>query len=186
MEENFYISEVKVGEKVPNFEAEAVLANGDFGKVSLKDNMDNGKWTVLFFYPLDFTFVCPTELTAISNAYDRFEKEDAVVFGASTDSVHSHKAWSKLPVSEGGIGQLKYPLLQDTNHNLSSMFGVLSEEEGIALRGMFIISPAGILESATINNLNVGRSVDEIIRTLAAFKTGGLCAMDWSQGDDTL
>ncbi len=186
MQEEFYLSEIKVGKKVPSFEAEAYLPNGEFGKVSLQENMDAGKWTVLFFYPLDFTFVCPTELTAISNSYERFTNEDVVVFGASTDSVHSHKAWSKLSVAEGGVGQLKYPLLADTNHSLSEMFGVLVEDEGIALRGMFVISPAGILESATINNLNVGRSVDEMIRTIAAFKTGGLCAMDWNAGDDTL
>lgn len=181
MEEQYYISSVKVGCEVPNFETEAYLPNGEFGKVSLKDNMDAGKWTVLFFYPLDFTFVCPTELTALSEAYDRFVSEDAEIFGISTDSIHSHKAWSN-----SSLGQLKYPLLQDTNHTISDLFGVLIEEEGNTLRGLFLISPEGILESATINNNNVGRNVDEIIRTLAAFKNGGLCPMNWNVGQDTL
>ncbi len=186
MEENLYITEVKVGQKVANFEAMAYLPNGEFGKVSLEDNMKAGKWTVLFFYPLDFTFVCPTELTALSNAYEKFAREDAEIFGVSTDSEHSHKAWSKLDVKEGGLGQMKYPLLADTNHALSAQFGVLLEEEGISLRGLFLISPEGVLESATINNNNVGRNVDEILRTLAAFKTGGLCAMNWNAGDENL
>jgi alkyl hydroperoxide reductase subunit AhpC len=186
MEENFFVSTTKVGQKVENFKAQAVLANGEFGEVSLEQNMKAGKWTILFFYPLDFTFVCPTELTALSQAYDKFVAEDAEIFGISTDSVHSHKAWRNLDVSQGGIGELKYPLLQDTNHELSEQFGVLIEEEGISLRGLFIISPEGILENSTINNNNVGRSVDEILRNLAAFKSGGLCPMNWNTGDKNL
>lgn len=186
MEEQFYVTSVKVGQKVENFTAEAYLPNGEFGEVSLKANMEAGKWTILFFYPLDFTFVCPTELTALSDAYSKFEAEGAEIFGISTDSVHSHKAWSKLSITEGGVGQLKYPLLQDTNHSISDQFGVLLEDEGIALRGLFVISPEGVLESSTINNTNVGRSVDELLRTLAAFKSGGLCAMNWNAGDGSL
>ncbi len=186
MEEKFYISSVKVGQKVPNFMAEAVMPDGTFGQVSLEENMKAGKYTVAFFWPLDFTFVCPTEITAMSDAYDRFEKEGVEIFGISTDSVHSHLAWTKRSVNEGGIGQVKFPLLQDTNHAISELFGVLIEDEGIALRGMFIISPEGVLESATINNLNVGRNVEETLRTIQAFKSGGLCAMNWSAGDANL
>ncbi len=186
MEEKFYISSVKVGCQVPNFEAEAVLADGSFGRVSLEENMKNGKWTVVFFWPLDFTFVCPTEITSLSDAYSRFEAEDTEIFGVSTDSIHAHAAWRKNDVQNGGIGEIAFPLLQDTNHSISELFGVLIEDEGIALRGLFIISPEGVLESATINNLNVGRSVDETLRTIQAFKSGGLCPMNWKSGDETL
>lgn len=186
MEEQFYISGVRVGQKVDNFKAQAVLPNGEFGEVSLEENIKAGKWTILFFYPLDFTFVCPTELTAMSNAYDKFSKEGAEIFGVSTDSVHSHKAWINQDIKNGGLGKLNYPLLEDKNLAISEQFGVLIEEEGISLRGMFMISPEGVLESATINNLNVGRSVDDILRTLAAFKSGGLCGVNWSKGDSNL
>lgn len=184
---DIFVSEVKVGQKVENFEAPAYLPESDeFTTVSLADNMENNKWTILFFWPKDFTFVCPTEIVAMSDAYEEFEAEDAVVFGISTDTTHVHKAWSSIGVNEGGIGKVKFPLLQDANHSISSQFGVLIEEEGVALRGLFIISPEGVLEHATINNLNVGRNVNEITRTLAALKSGGLCPMNWKKGQDTL
>ncbi len=186
MEEQFYLNEVKVGEKVENFNTKAVMPNGEFGEVSLEENMKNGKWTVLFFYPLDFTFICPTEITAISSRYEEFKKLDTEVIGCSTDSIHSHLAWTKLEVNEGGIGKLNYPLAEDTNHAISEQFGVLIEEEGIALRGLFIISPEGVLEHSTINSLNVGRNVDEVLRTLQALQTGGLCPVNWNAGDSTL
>lgn len=186
MEENYFISAVKVGQQVPNFAAEAVMPDGSFGKVSLEENMKNGKWTVMFFWPLDFTFVCPTEITALSDAYDKFAAEDVEIFGVSTDSIHSHKAWRNLDRANGGIGEIKFPMLQDTTHAISEQFGVLIEDEGIALRGIFIISPEGELQSATINNLNVGRNVDEVLRTIHAFKSGGLCAMNWHKGDANL
>lgn len=186
MEEQFYLSEVKVGQKVENFKANAVMPNGEFGEVSLEENMKNGKWTVLFFYPLDFTFICPTEITAISDSYKDFSAANAEVIGVSTDSVHSHAAWTKIAPKDGGIGKLNYPLAEDTNHRLSEQFGVLVEDEGIALRGLFIISPEGVLEHATINSLNVGRNVDEVLRTLSALQTGGLCPVNWNKGEDTL
>lgn len=186
MEENFYLAEVKVGKKVDNFKANALMPNGEFKDVSLQDNMDAKKWTVLFFWPLDFTFVCPTEITALSQAYSKFTEAGAEIFGISTDSVHSHAAWTKLEVKEGGIGKINFPLLQDTNHLISEKFGVLIEDEGIALRGLFIISPEGILEHSTINNLNVGRNVEETLRTLSALQSGGLCPINWNKGDETL
>lgn len=186
MEQEFYLNEVKVGQKVENFKTQALMPNGEFEYVSLKENMDKGMWTILFFYPLDFTFICPTEITALSNKYKEIERLNAQVIGCSTDSVHSHLAWSKLSVEDGGIGKLNYPLAEDTNHSLSEQFGVLIEEEGIALRGLFIISPEGVLEHSTINSLNVGRNVDEVIRTLQALQTGGLCPVNWNEGEKTL
>lgn len=186
MEEQYYLNGVKVGQKVENFEMEAVMPNGEFGKVSLEENMKNGKWTVLFFYPLDFTFICPTEITAMSDAYADFSKNNAEVIGVSTDSVHSHLAWTKMEIKDGGIGKLNYPLADDKNHAVSEQFGVLIEEEGLALRGLFIISPEGVLEHSTINSLNVGRNVDEVLRTLCALQTGGLCPVNWNVGDNTL
>jgi len=186
MERNYYISEVKVGQKVENFEAEALLNTGEFGKVSLEENIKAGKWTVVFFWPLDFTFVCPTEILAMSNSYEGLREDGIEIFGVSTDSKYSHLAWTKLGITEGGIGKINFPMLEDTNHAIAEQFGVLVEEEGIALRGTFIISPEGTLESCAINNLNVGRSVEELKRTIAAFQSGGLCPMNWNKGDKTL
>ncbi len=186
MEEQYYLNEVKVGQKVENFALESLMPNGEFGKVSLEENMKNKKWTVLYFYPKDFTFICPTEIVALSEADDQFKALDANVIGVSTDTVHCHLAWTKMDVSDGGIGKINHPLAEDANHRLSEQFGVLIEEEGVALRGLFIISPEGVLEHATINSLNVGRNVDEVLRTLAALQTGGLCPINWKQGDKTL
>lgn len=186
MEETFYISEVKVGQKVGNFKANAVMPDKSFKEVSLEENMKAGKYTIMFFWPLDFTFVCPTEIVAMSDAYESFAAEGAEIFGVSTDSVHAHLAWTKLAVNEGGIGHINFPLLEDTTHAISEQFGVLVDDAGIALRGIFIINPEGVLESATVNNTNVGRNVEEILRTLQAFKAGGLCAMNWKKGDSTL
>jgi peroxiredoxin 2/4 len=181
-----HMAERMVGKQAPRFELEAVLPNGDFGRVSLEENMKNGKWTVLFFYPLDFTFVCPTEITAISDRYDEFEDLDAVVIGVSTDSVYSHKAWMKVPREENGIGEIKYPLAADPTHQVSRDYGVLIEEEGVALRGLFIIDPEGELKYAVVHHNNIGRDVDEVLRVLQALQTGGLCPANWKPGQATL
>ncbi len=186
MDKRQYISEVKVGQKVENFQAEALLANGEFGTVSLADNMKHGKWTILFFWPKDFTFVCPTEIVAMSEMYQEFKDNETEVFGISTDSVHVHKAWTDKEANDGGIGKVMFPLLEDVSHALSEQFGILIKEDGAALRGLFIVSPDGILEHATINNLNVGRNTDEILRILTACQSGGLCPMNWSKGEETL
>ena len=119
------------------------MPNKEFGKVSLEENMKNDKWTVLFFYPMDFTFVCPTEITAMSDRYDEFEDLDAEVIGVSTDTIHTHLAWINTDRKENGIGELNYPLAADTNHSVSREYGVLIEEEGVALRGLYIINPEG-------------------------------------------
>jgi peroxiredoxin 2/4 len=175
-----------VGKQAPRFEMDAVLPNKEFGKVSLEENMKNGKWTVLFFYPMDFTFVCPTEITALSDRYDEFEDLDAEVIGVSTDTIHTHLAWIKTDRKDNGLGDIKYPLAADTNHVVSREYGVLIEEEGIALRGLFIISPEGELMYSVVNHNNIGRDVDETLRVLQALQTGGLCPANWKPGQATL
>ena len=169
---------MKVGQQVADMQLDAYV-NGDIKKVSLSDY--KGKWIVLFFYPLDFTFVCPTEIKGFATAHADFEKKNTVVLAASTDSAHSHKAWFERDMPE-----VKFPVLADTAHKLSREFGVLIEEEGIALRGTFIIDPDGILQYSLVSGLNVGRSVKETLRVLSALQTGGLCPVDWEPGQETL
>jgi peroxiredoxin 2/4 len=180
------MAERLVGKPAPRFEMDAVLPNKEFGKVSLEDIKAQDKWTVIYFYPMDFTFVCPTEITALSDRYDEFEDLDTEVVGVSTDTIHTHLAWINTPRDENGLGQLKYPLAADTNHTVSKEYGVLIEEEGIALRGLFIINPEGELVHSVVHHNNVGREVDEVLRVLQALQTGGLCPADWKPGQETL
>ncbi len=175
-----------VGTQAPRFEMEAVMKDKSFGKVSLEENMKNDKWTVLFFYPMDFTFVCPTEITAMSDRYDEFEDLDAEVIGVSTDTIHTHKAWINTDRKDNGLGELNYPLAADTNHEVASNYGVLIEEDGIALRGLFIINPEGEMQYQTVFHNNIGRDVDETLRVLQALQTGGLCPANWRPGQETL
>jgi peroxiredoxin (alkyl hydroperoxide reductase subunit C) len=183
---NLHMAERMVGKQAPRFEMDAVLANKEFGKVSLDENIKNEKWTILFFYPMDFTFVCPTEITALSDRYDEFEDLDSEVIGVSTDTIHTHLAWIKTDRKENGLGGLKYSIAADTNHVVSREYGVLIEEEGIALRGLFIISPEGELMYSVVNHNNIGRDVDETLRVLQALQTGGLCPANWKPGQATL
>lgn len=145
-----------------------------------------GKWLILFFYPLDFTFVCPTEIKSFSDRCEEFEELDAEILGVSTDSKFSHRAWIKTPRSENGLGDLAYPLASDQTHQVSRDYGVLMEEEGFALRGLFIIDPDGIIRHQVVNDNNVGRSVDETLRVLQALQTGSRCPADWKPGRKTL
>jgi len=169
---------LKVGQPAPDFKTQAYV-NGDFKEVSLKDY--KGKWVVLFFYPLDFTFVCPTELRSFAMHEKDFKEAGAVVISCSTDSVYSHKAWFERDLKE-----VKYPVLADTNHAVSRAYDVLIEDKGIALRGTFIIDPEGKLRSAVVNDTGVGRSIDNTLHTLRAFQTGELCPADWKPGQPTL
>ncbi len=169
----------KVGQEVPAFGGKAVAPNGEFIEVRSSDY--KGKWLVVFFYPLDFTFVCPTEIREFNKLYPKFREAGAEVIGVSTDSVYSHKAWC-----EQGLGRLSFPLLGDVNHSVSRTFDMLVEDQGIALRGTFIIDPQGKLRSAVINDLSVGRSVEETLRTLQAFQTGELVQCGWQPGQATL
>jgi len=175
-----------VGKQAPRFTMEAVMPNKEFGKVTLEEYMEHGKWTILFFYPMDFTFVCPTEITAMSERYEEFTDLDAEIVGASTDTIHTHKAWINTPRPENGLGNLNYPLAADTNHEVAKEYGVLIEEEGIALRGLFIIDPEGELKYAVIHHNDIGRDVDEVLRVLQALQTGGLCPANWKPGQETL
>ncbi|WP_172198875.1 MULTISPECIES: peroxiredoxin [Saccharibacillus] len=179
------MAERLVGKPAPAFTMETVSGDGqDFGKVSLEDY--RGKWLVFFFYPLDFTFVCPTEITALSDAYGDFQTLDTEVLGVSIDSVHSHKAWIAAPTEIGGLGKINFPLASDITKKVASDYGVLIEEEGVALRGLFIIDPEGELKYQVVNHNDVGRSVEETLRVLQALQSGGLCPMNWKPGDQTL
>jgi len=168
---------MKIGDKIEDFEYDA-YHGGKFIEGKLSDH--KGKWVVLFFYPLDFTFVCPTEIKGFAKHGAEFEKENTVILGASTDSVHSHKAWFERDMPE-----VKFPVIADTNHELSRYFNVLLDE-GIALRGTFIIDPDGVLKYMVVSDNNVGRSVEETLRVLKALKTGGLCPIEWKHGEATL
>jgi len=169
-----------VGKQAPAFKLNAATGDGkEFIQVSSEDY--KGKWLVFFFYPLDFTFVCPTEITAYSKRIQDFKDLGAEVLGVSVDSEHSHKAWIN-----GDLGQLNFPLASDMTKKVSEEYGVLIEDEGIALRGLFIINPEGVLQYSVVHDLNVGRSVDETLRVLQALQTGGLCPIDWTEGDELL
>lgn len=175
-----------VGQKAPEFELTAVV-NGGFKQVKLSDY--KGKYVVLFFYPLDYTFVCPTEITAFADAYEQFKKLGAEVMAASVDSQFVHLAWQQTPRREGGLSSLPFPHLADLNKTLSRDYDVLLEG-GMALRGLFIIDGEGVIQHATINNLGIGRSVDETLRLVQAIqtvkKTGEVCPANWKPGDDTM
>ncbi len=168
---------VQVSQKAPGFKMEGIF-KGEIRDIHLEDY--SGKWVVLFFYPLDFSFVCPTEVIEFSERFDEFAELDAQVLGASVDSVYSHKAWLKE------LGELKYPLLSDITKEFSRCYGVLIEEKGISLRGAFIIDPEGVLRYQVVHDLNIGRSVDEILRVLKALQTGEMCPVEWRPGKSTL
>jgi len=176
-----------VGRNAPDFNLEGVL-NGRFNSYRLSDY--SGKWVVLFFYPLDFTFVCPTEILAFSDRLGEFRKLGAEILGASVDSKYSHLAWTEKPREQGGIKGLAYPLLEDLKKELAAAYGVLAEDGAVALRGLFLIDPDGVVQHATVNNLGVGRSVDETLRVLQAFQLvrehGEVCPADWKPGTKTM
>eukprot|EP00250_Pteridium_aquilinum_P028335 c36969_g1_i1 orf=585-1409(-) len=178
-----------IGNEAPDFEAEAVL-DQEFVKVKLSDYRGK-KYVVLFFYPLDFTFVCPTEITAFSDRYAEFEKLNTEVLGVSTDSVFSHLAWIQTDRKTGGLGDLKYPLVADLTKTVCKKYNVLIPAQGVALRGLFIIDKEGIIQHATINNLSIGRSVDETLRTLQAVQyvqenPDEVCPAGWKPGEKTM
>jgi peroxiredoxin (alkyl hydroperoxide reductase subunit C) len=177
-----------VGLPAPDFTATAVV-DQEFKMVSLADY--RGKYVVLFFYPLDFTFVCPTEITAFSDRYADFSSRNTEVLGVSVDSQFSHLAWVQTDRKNGGLGDLNYPLVADLKKDIARDYNVLDEEAGIALRGLFIIGPDGVIRHSTINFLPVGRSVDETLRVLQAFQyvdshPDEVCPANWQPGEKTM
>jgi alkyl hydroperoxide reductase subunit AhpC len=171
-----------VTKEAPDFTATAVV-NEEFETIKLSDF--RGKYVVLFFYPLDFTFVCPTEIIAFSEKIDEFRKRGVEVLGCSVDSQFCHLAWIRTPRPEGGLGGLRYPLLADVTKKISADYGVLTEE-GVALRGTFLIDKKGILRHALINDLPLGRNIDETIRMIDALhffeQHGEVCPANWKPG----
>lgn len=179
---------VLVGKKAPDFKATAVVNGSDFKEVKLSDYQ--GKYVVMFFYPLDFTFVCPTELHAFQEKLDTFKKLNCEVLGVSIDSHFSHLAWLNTPRSEGGIKGVTYPVIADIHKTISRDYDVLIPEAGIALRGTFLIDKNGVVQQQTINNLPLGRSVDEMIRLLEALQYtethGEVCPANWKKGETAM
>lgn len=179
-----YISPL-IGTKMNNISFEIFFEN-KFSKVSLFDY--NGKWLILFFYPADFTFVCPTELEELAGLYEEFKKENAEIVSVSTDTVYVHKAWHD---GSEAIKKVQFPMAGDPTGNLSKTFGVYIPEEGLALRGTFIISPEGVVKSMEVNDNSIGRNAKELLRKLRAAKfvaenDGLVCPASWEPGDNTL
>ncbi|WP_028974752.1 peroxiredoxin [Spirochaeta cellobiosiphila] len=184
-----YYTEAKVGKPAPNFEMEAVLAEGEgldrFGKVSLEEIKAAGKWTVLYFYPLDFTFVCPTEIKRFNELYPKFKELGAELVACSCDSVFSHLAWQ----DRKDLGRLEHPHASDKTGEISAAYGIYDDEKGVAWRGTFIIDPEGTLKAAHVNHGEGGRNVDEVLRTLEVFKNeaeGKLVPCGWTPGKEFL
>lgn len=170
------MSSLQIGDSAPEFYAKGIL-NSKIADYSL--SAYRGKWLVLFFYPADFTFICPTEVTGFSKLAKEFAAEGAAILGASVDAIDSHRSWA---IELGGV---EYPLLSDQSKSMSRAYGVLDEKEGVSLRATFIINPAGVLCYQVVSHVNVGRSVEETLRVLKALRTERLCPSDWKPGEPT-
>lgn len=179
-----------VGKPAPDFTAAAVLANGEIVSNFNLSNTIKNKYGLIFFYPLDFTFVCPSELIALNNRIEEFSKRDTVVMGVSIDSQYTHSAWRKTPIQDGGIGTLNYTLIADVNHQICQAYDVEHPTAHIALRGAFIIDKQGIIRSQIINDLPLGRNIDELIRLVDALQFheqhGEVCPAGWNKGDKAI
>ena len=177
-----------VTKKAPDFKAQAVMADNSFEEISLSQY--RGKYVILFFYPLDFTFVCPTEIIAFDKHLDEFEKLGCQVIGVSVDSQFSHWAWKNTPVEKGGIGNIRYPLVADMTKKISKKYGVLLKDAGVALRGLFLIDKEGVVRHQVVNDLGLGRSVEEALRVLKALQHleeyGEVCPADWHEGEEAM
>jgi len=173
-----------VGDTFPAFHLKAVVSSDQdtaFQDISSDDNA--GKWKVVFFYPKDFTFVCPTEIAAFGKLKGEFEDRDAVIYGASVDSEFVHLAWRQ---SHTDLNELPFPLLSDIKRELSSSLGILHPEAGVSMRATYLVDPHGIIRYASVTDLNVGRNVKEVLRVLDALQTDELCPCNWSKGEDTI
>ena len=176
-----------VTKEAPDFTAQAVMPDNSFSDLKLSDY--RGKYVVLFFYPLDFTFVCPSEILAFNRALADFKAKNTEVIGVSVDSQFSHFAWKNTPVDQGGIGQIDFPLVADLNKNISRDYGVLVDDS-VALRGLFLIDKEGVVRHSVINDLPLGRNVDEALRMVDALRFteehGEVCPANWREGDDAM
>jgi peroxiredoxin (alkyl hydroperoxide reductase subunit C) len=177
---------VLVGRKAPDFVAAAVLGNNQIkDKFHLSEEL-KGKYGLIFFYPLDFTFVCPSELIALDKRLAEFTKLNVNVIAVSIDSQFTHLAWKNVPVEKGGIGPVGYTMVADINHNICQSYGVEHPEAGVALRGAFLIDKNGIVRAQLVNDLPIGRNMDEIIRLIQALQhvetNGEVCPAGWNQG----
>ena len=178
---------IRVGKPAPDFEVTAYdrTKDGDedaqFPTIKLSDY--RGKWVCLFFYPRDFTFVCPTEIVSFNTALDEFEDRDCAVLTGSTDSEYTHKGWCD---SHEDLGKLKFPMLADTSQKIARSFGILDEDAGLANRGIYLIDPHGVVRWMAVHDLSVGRNVEEVLRVLDALQTDKLCPCNWKAGDGTL
>ena len=174
-----------VAKPAPNFTAQAVMTDGSFKEIKLSDY--KGKYVILFFYPLDFTFVCPTEIIAFSKSMDEFKKRNTEVLGVSVDSHFSHLAWRNTDRKNGGLGDIAYPLVADLNKKITYDYGVM-HEAGIAFRGLFLIDKEGVVQHQVINNLPLGRNIDEALRMVDALQfhenNGEVCPANWKSGED--
>ena len=177
----------KVQLPAPDFKATALIGE-QFKEIKLSDY--KGKYVLLYFYPLDFTFVCPTEIIAFNDKLDEFKKRNTEVIGVSVDSHFTHLAWNQTPRNKGGLGGVQYPLVADLNKNIARSYGVLIEEAGIALRGLFIIDKEGVVRHLLVNDLPLGRSVEEAIRVIEALqffeKNGEVCPANWKPGQASM
>ena len=177
---------ILVGRAAPDFTAAAVLENGEIVPNFNLSNSIKNKYGIVFFYPLDFTFVCPSELIALDKRIDEFNQRDTLVMGVSIDSQFTHNAWRKTPVNDGGIGLVRYPLIADVNHKICQAYGVEHPEAHVALRGAFLIDKKGIVRSQIVNDLPLGRNIDEMIRLVDALqfheKHGEVCPAGWNKG----
>ncbi len=176
---------VCVGTRAPDFTLRCTTgANAPPSEVSLADFRD--RWLILLFYPRDFSMVCPTELTAMSVKYDEFARRDCDILGISTDSLASHEQWLSTPRSQGGLGHLAFPLASDESGAVCQAYGVYLPKQNMALRGLFIIDPNGVLQYQVVHNLSVGRRIDEVLRVLDGLQTGGLCPENWAREEQTI
>lgn len=180
---------VLVGRQAPDFNAEAVV-NGSTFVDSCQLSSYRGKYVVLFFYPLDFTFVCPTELHAFEEKLDEFKKRNVEVLACSVDSKFSHLAWLQTPRNRGGIEGVTYTILSDIRKSISKDYDVLAEEEGVAYRGLFLIDKEGVVRHQVVNDLSLGRNVDEVLRMVDALQFteefGEVCPANWNKGDKSM
>lgn len=178
-----------VGNEAPDFEAKAVVGD-DIVDIKLSENWKGGKYTVLFFYPKDFTFVCPTELIAFNERLNEFKQRNCEVVACSTDQEFSHLAWNKVPRTEGGLGGVSYPIVADTTKTISEAFGVLHPMDKVAFRGLFLIDTNGVVRHMLVNDMPLGRSVDEALRMVDALQYheehGEVCPANWTEGDLTI